>query len=94
MAEQRFTPGPWKSEEIRHDGKWYVMGPDNTTLVALCNSGLADNEANARLIAMSPQMYDALKEMQAAFGSWKYDEPRRAAALKTTYTILKEIDNG
>ena len=49
-----FTKGPWEAEEI-YDSFWAVFA--NDLPVAECNN----NEANARLIAAAPEMYEALK---------------------------------
>jgi len=72
MAEQKFTPGPWeykdwglKGPQIRatrdapEDGGWRRS-------VSICtlrrHVDVHSLEANARLIAKAPEMYEALKE--------------------------------
>lgn len=70
------SPGPWKVYErgpwIERLGPgkskehWKVVGPngDAQTNIATCASNAMgiDNEANARLIALAPELLSALKE--------------------------------
>ena len=53
MNEKRFTPGPWKFE--KNSVRCEVKMPG--AAIALPHS----DEANARLIAAAPEMFDALK---------------------------------
>ena len=67
MSAARHTPGPWFAWKSP-DGQWTVkavyddaMGLRTTAWPAVCNAGAQDNEANARLMAASPELVDALK---------------------------------
>ena len=66
MGEKHMpTPGPW-----RHMGV-YVFGGSGDQTVILGRAAYADvsfreAEANARLIAAAPDLYEALKEMRNA----------------------------
>jgi len=58
----KFTPGPWSNPK-NHKG---VYGGRNREMIADCGvSALSSEikEANARLIAMAPEMLEALKTM-------------------------------
>lgn len=66
------TPGPWR---ISRHASTHVVGADDR---GICSAGgytrntidadvlLAENEANARLIALAPEMYEALASMVTA----------------------------
>jgi len=64
----KFTPGPW---EMRHDGsrKWceyIITGKNNGTFTpttATIPRYTGQDEANARLIAAAPELYETLKEL-------------------------------
>lgn len=60
---QKHTPGPW----IVLDGEITFEGEDSDVVIAIVNDGykspsVAESEANARLIAVAPDMLAALKE--------------------------------
>lgn len=69
--EQKYTPGPWA---ISRNTSMSVVGKNDRPV---CSTGgyqdnrvdssvlLAENEANARLIAAAPDLYEALKEADA-----------------------------
>ena len=81
---EKFTPGPWEFDGMEYifktpigDGKMVAQirgwgwlqkkGED---------AGIAEQEANARLIAAAPDMYEALKELEESVEYWSdYDVP-------------------
>ena len=82
--EGKHTPGPWRA--LSH-GQWVVPG------VALCGSGEL-SEANARLIAASPDMLEALNAACGYLLNAKIDletgAPKRAA-IQTIEGGLKVV---
>lgn len=90
-----FTPGPWfyrRSNEWSHTvvTKHGVLpdGTDNCWTVAEVNKQREpEHEANARLIAASPELYQALRDCVAALGGINSDnvpDTARAAIAKAT----------
>lgn len=71
MSETQFTPGPW---EVGKDGYgsdgWVYCDDVLGTAVARTDTGngvipKAQRDANARLIAAAPDLYEALKDASA-----------------------------
>jgi hypothetical protein len=70
-----FTPGPWHySEVIRGRDQYYrqIRADFKIAEVHACHSGVAgtkkgraEDEANARLIAAAPEMYETMKAILA-----------------------------
>lgn len=63
MKETKHTPGPWKA----HHGKGQMMivqdAKSNSgiaNLIAFTGGGIAEDDANARLIAAAPDLLEAL----------------------------------
>ena len=54
-----FTSGPWNVERPYGEPGLYIAGPD-TSLVAKLYEPSSFAEANARLIAAAPSLYEAL----------------------------------
>ena len=82
----KFTPGEWEAEKI-YDASWVVFAKDLP--VAECNN----NEANARLIAAAPDMYDELYEaLQLCEGKSSYDGDEFAIQAKSIRELLAYID--
>ena len=68
MSESKHTPGPWRIAEDR-DGE-VVSGPQSN-LIAQCFGSYAHNtvhqiDANCRLIAAAPALYEALEKLVEA----------------------------
>jgi hypothetical protein len=74
-----FTPGPWgysfDKKDTGFEGDTFMAGPlhcDGTAgFSSVVEGGLVladdnENEANARLIAAAPELYEALAELEAA----------------------------
>lgn len=62
-----FTQGPWTSEDCtpgESTGLCYAIKSKHT-IVARTTDGWKEAQANARLIANSPAMYDMLREVES-----------------------------
>ena len=57
MGEERFWPSPWKA--VKSADGWQVIGKDGQLIAALKESSLSEKQA--KLIAASPYLLDALK---------------------------------
>lgn len=73
MSETKFTPGPWEMRRlIDGNGKPYAtlyechinLGP----CMIWCPPGNVEQEANARLISASPDLYAACKKVVEHYG--------------------------
>jgi hypothetical protein len=65
-----FTPGPWFFRKKNGDtDSWWVTAapprPGHRGFVAEAVARQEQNEANARLIAAAPDLYEALKDLRA-----------------------------
>lgn len=82
MSEAKFTPGPWS-----YDGKFTVGIPhrDGETF-------FRTNPEDARLIVVSPDLYEALDEAINYLAAWasSYGDEKAAALLnKSTAALAK-----
>ncbi len=70
MTDTKHTPGPWRIEDqwILHE-----CDPDDQ---AICQWGSYTTEANARLIAKSPEMVDLIKAAMPTLSSYAVAEKR------------------
>lgn len=87
MSKPEFTPGPWSVIDHNWEGSSGVYGPDDYLIaeVTIHDSVTEENqtdlelikEANARLIAAAPDMYEALLKARIAVLTWSPspDEP-------------------
>jgi hypothetical protein len=61
-----YTPGPWIIEGPTKNSEsydcYYVTNQGGTPIAELSHLSMPENEANARLIAAAPNMYEAIKE--------------------------------
>ena len=103
-----FTPGPWHySEVIRGRDQYYrqIRADFKIAEVHACHSGVAgtkegraEDEANARLIAAAPEMYEVLQEILAPCPvkgyQGKYDRRRTYNARKKAREVLAKVDGG
>jgi hypothetical protein len=89
MSETKFTPGPWETpyrnfSEVR---------AQNGALVAVCKplDGLVNLQANARLIAAAPQMYEALEKAKKRidYFVWANDAPFDVKLQEAIDAVLK-----
>ena len=65
---QGHTPGPWTAQRVSNATPTYVLDADghrNVFLVSTQKLELPEIEANARLIAASPDLYEACKAFAA-----------------------------
>lgn len=91
MADVKFTPGHW---DLRAGGAYIrVVGGEHRTTIA---DGIA-NEANANLIAASPDLYDALGEVIAAMRKYEMDVDAEAPAahremMRKAYAALAKAE--
>ena len=64
VTEAGFTPGPWRAEKR---DRWQVQaehrGPGSNFCVASINHWSDDAEADARLIAAAPALFEALVQL-------------------------------
>ena len=56
--EEKFTPGPWKTNAAKTVGSQWRVCSENDTEIAFCED--PDAYANAHLIAAAPELYHAL----------------------------------
>lgn len=84
-----FTPGPWKLRT--HSDGWLVSGGDNDlySVADVVNAnGYPQNEANARLIAASPLMYEAIDcaviDLDLLLMAINADDPKRELLIRVT----------
>jgi len=65
--ETKFTPGPWGCKRSE-TGPWAIFGQDGSWVATTCKKQwVAEDLANARLIAAAPKMFAAL---EAVVESW------------------------
>ena len=60
----KHTPGPWEYGE--QEGEYVIWNPDIGTIATTC-ADMADQEANAALIAAAPELLEALQGLMDAF---------------------------
>ena len=70
------TPGPWKAGTICAVSGWVdISCNDNTRKCEIIGSTRHDNaEANARLIAAAPAMYEAISQFRAWFREYSGEQ--------------------
>lgn len=89
MNGSKHTPGPWQltpryqdKVDVIHSTKAKVPGGASLTVarVTVRESWLAEQEANARLIAAAPELLQALRDVLGwvPSGPWHTDEPMKA----------------
>ena len=86
------TPGPWKVE----DGI-FVVGPDKLSIFGGASTKRSDEvcEANARLIAAAPEMYDLIfRYMHIWDGAHSdpVDKPQSGCLVCTARTLLAKVE--
>jgi hypothetical protein len=64
-----FTPGPWETAEAFYKNGFYVLGEERgqgwVRQKRLDDCGAFQNEADARLIAAAPELYEACRDALA-----------------------------
>ena len=90
MSAPAFTPGPW--QYLRSPSGPIRVGPSHNCTVAVAPfPPTGDQEANARLIAAAPELFDALNALVNAVSPDDNDkscEPYFRPALKAARTAL------
>lgn len=90
MSAPAFTPGPW--QYLRSPSGPIRVGPSHNCTVAVAPfPPTGDQEANARLIAAAPELFDALNALVNAVSPDDNDksyEPHFRPALKAARTAL------
>ena len=86
------TPGPWKVE----DGI-FVVGSDKLSIFGGASTKRSDEvcEANARLIAAAPEMYDLISRYMHTWDgahSDPADEPKPGCLVCEARTLLAKVD--
>ena len=88
----KFTAGEWHYGEINIDGlkRYLVQSKDDVDI------GVIIREANARLIAAAPKMYECLKLLARLISRQAQNQLNRKidpAITNSIYELLAEIDN-
>lgn len=74
----KHTPGPWEAEEDEVFDKVSYQITSGHRLIAelfMCSGGWDEYEANARLIAATPEMLEALGRIEALHCNLRYGGP-------------------
>lgn len=89
MSETKWTPGPWnQSYRLDQDGMYNTevydaLGKTIATLawhpVPIKGGWATDRDANARLIAASPDLYEALTVLLSNVGDYELGSSRHQA---------------
>jgi hypothetical protein len=83
-AAAQFTPGPWAdvSQARGRDKSSLVATSDGPLAIDCTQSGktLAQDRANARLIAAAPDLYEALAQVVAEYDVSDHDDMHRVAS--------------
>lgn len=97
MSGGKFTPGPWESGYGEFDG-WYIgvflpregnAKPRTICRIAPLNNIDEQDEANARLIAAAPEMFELLERAKFIIGN-EYGWTKQWEALKKKMEVKGE----
>lgn len=87
---RKFTPGPWSTNHFQNGSTpvnvFGVYG-DGAELFRTSSREVEENEANARLIAAAPELYEALQIILVQFGEYRDGD---GAAKLHAITIAKD----
>lgn len=90
MSKTLFTPGPWEPQLCREDfsqTSHYIIALEADECVAKCtmdyDADMEECEANARLIAAAPSMYELLVEIFEEVGLPEPQLSRYRSLLQT-----------
>jgi hypothetical protein len=93
-----FTPAPWEAAELGdygdYDGHCRVILGDDIRIAVVLHGGspamCEENDANARLIAAAPDLYEALDRVVHKFGGVQNPplSPGQSAALQAARDAL------
>ena len=59
---QTVSPGPWEIDRPYQEDGLYIQAQDTSLVCKVYDDGEEYHQANARLIATAPALYEALKE--------------------------------
>ena len=94
MADTKFTKGPWHYQEnadvythiVRDATNWFIAStPQSSSLIC---------EANARLIAAAPELYEAVrkaKQLASIATDWNLDKVEIDGTMVDTYTLHEQF---
>ena len=100
----KFTPGPWKAEHRKSaDGMYNTeVFSEQHGVIAICYwtpkycaNGVVKTyrEANARLIALAPELYDMLSKLQSQFGRYWPEEYNAQVSMLLAKACEEEADH-
>lgn len=101
MAEVKHTPGPWNTFQTNGKGvetpggvtHWVKAGEGyghvGDGFLSVCIGGSRDAEANARLIAATPDLFEALEVLVAHTDGLALPTTAQAARLKALAALSK-----
>lgn len=80
--QSQHTPGPWMTDWKLYSGQYHV-GPvtQPSMTVAKVNGREGEQEANARLIALAPEMLEALKVAHDALAMCRSQQHARSLGI-------------
>lgn len=98
--EKNYTPGPWEACGLRvYAGKVKIAVPFDKDLIELYGKLIADPQheypdcetaiANARLIALAPELVEALEDAYSLAVSDRYDGDTVAARIRTLLSRVR-----
>ena len=62
MSTTQYTPGPWhQMPKSNGEGGLVILGPDEIGVGAAWSDGRPECEANARLMSVAPELFEALE---------------------------------
>lgn len=70
MSKHKHTPGPWQISVTSDDGDYIFYGVEADGVAIADVYRGEKHEANARLIAAAPEMYEAMRRFRNAFVGW------------------------
>lgn len=86
----KFTTGKWMIDAFRYDRPYIAVRSGEQTICMIgCVGDMKEKEANSRLIAAAPEMYELLKEYQSeelASGS----NPERADKVRKLFRRIEK----
>ena len=95
----KHTPGPWKllhHDTGQHDGDRGVYGPGNEFICSMNGGPNDDSEtlANARLIAMGPELLEHLKRLVTGVNYSKVSRTDLLSLSAEAIEIIKKAEGG
>lgn len=89
----KFTPAPWKRD---NQDPTLILGFDGYDIAGVStridNGDDSEMEANARLIAASPELYSALHNLEAEISLSYHNNPRLVALIEAARKALEGVE--